>query len=253
MANARFCWDNLAVVSTFTTSSTPAVGYPASNLTNRARWKRWRSATSNGNQDVTATFSSRLVQAVAIINYLGHVGGTIKVEYWTGAAFATFGTGGPFFTLPASNRTHLSILWDVAGKTTTQIRVTFTNTGAVNSFVELGALFIGPYFEPTIGVTDDLGFDYLDPSEIVATPMGQEVAAERTKYLGLNTVFEYLSAADKATFLTMFDTVGITRPLVYAVDPTDLDQIVYGRFVQLPLRHQVINQWNMQLPFTEVR
>jgi hypothetical protein len=252
MANARFIWDN-AVAAANIAASAEASGYPASYLNNRARWKPWRSTATTGNQTVTATFTSRLVQAVAIVNYLAHTGGTIKAEYWTGAAFAAFDGGTGLFTLPASNRTRLAVLWFPAGRTTTQIRITFTNTGAVNMAVELGALVIGPYFEPTIGLTDDLGFDYQDPSNVIETPGGQELANERQKYLGLNTVFEYLTAADRNNFLTMFDTVGVTKPLIYAVDPTNVDQIVYGRFLQLPLRHQVIDQWTIQLPFKEVR
>jgi hypothetical protein len=148
MASARFVYDNEVTKAGVTiAASSAASGYPAAYLSNRARWKPWRSGTSTGDQTVTVTFpTSKTVKAIAIVNYLAHVGGSIKAEYWTGAAWANFAGGTGLFTLPASNRTKVVVLWDTTGVSTTQIRITFTNTGAVNAYVELGALVAGSYF-----------------------------------------------------------------------------------------------------------
>jgi hypothetical protein len=257
MARARFLWENECVKSGVTiTASGSATGYPSTYLANRARWKPWRSTTTTGNQNVVFDFgTAKTITAVCLVNWRKHgTTGTIKAEYWTGAAYAAFDAGTGLFTLPSSNRTRVVGLWYTPGRSTSRIRITFTNTGAVSDYVEVGVCVAGAYVEPAVTLTDDLRFDYTDPSSNVASDDGQEVARQRTKFLALATEYVAITAADKNNFFTMFDTVGCTLPFIYAVDATDADQVVYGRLTAiLPAAHQTFNRWNVSVPFLEVR
>jgi len=257
MARARFLWDNECVKAGVTiTASASATGYPGTYLANRARWKPWRSSTTSGNQTVVFDFgTAKTITSVCLVNWKRHTTtGTIKAEYWTGAAYAAFDAGTGIFTLPASNRTRVVGLWYTPGRSTSRIRITFTYVSGAADYVELGACVAGAYVEPAVTLTDDLRFDYNDPSSNVASDDGQEIARQRTKFLSLATEYGAITAADKNNFLTMFDTVGCTLPFIYAVDAADADQVVYGRLTEtLPAAHVTFNRWNVSVPFVEVR
>lgn len=244
----RFAYIDYASVATIT-SSADATGFPKDNIRNASRWKKWRSSTTTGNQNIDIDFvSSKTLTFVAIVNPLGHTGGTIKAQWWNGAVFTDLGT----FTL--STLTKLGVLW--VNQATTKIRILFTNTGAVNSFVEVGTVFTGQYYEPVAQIQPGVGLQRVDPTEYSSSVDGQEFAQRRSAYYIFNGIYRPLQTTDRDTFITIYETVGRFKPFIYALIHTNMDRCIYGRFDQ-PMAINHINPsadlWSADVSITEVR
>lgn len=253
MAKARFCYDNKALGATIT-ASTAVADRPASYLANAARWKKWRSSTTTGDENVVFDFgSAQTVKAMLLVGWKRHgTAGTIKAEYWTGAAWAAFGGGTGLFTLPADNPTGVVALFDTVGVSTAKVRVYFANVGAVSDYAELGVAFAGSYFEPAFNVSDGFAMERVDPSIIVASDGGNESAYQRAQFFACSGRFEYMSAANRASFVTMFSAVGTFKPLFLALDPGNPDEMMYCRFAEkLPAEHVVRSSYNVPISMKE--
>lgn len=254
-------WANVLLeAATTVAASASATGYAATNLQNTKRTLKWRSSTTTGNQTVTVSFSARTINAVAIGDWLLHTsGGTVKAEYKNGGgAYAAFGGGTGVFTIPSPARTLLSVLYSTGGVTATDIRITFTNTGAVSAYVELGLLFIADsagYFTATVNVTDDLGFGLVDPSEERVSIGGQKEFNQKTGYLVVPTEFGWIGATQKDSLLAIRDSVGRRIPVIVAIDPDDANKTIYGRLSDVTLRasHTTRDQWSVRLTVEEAR
>lgn len=254
-------WSNVLLESATTVvASGSATGYAATNLQNTKRTLKWRSTTTTGNQTVTISFSARTVNAVAIGDWLLHTsGGTVKAEYKNGGgAYANFGGGTGLFTIPSPARTGLSVLYSTGGVTATDIKLTFTNTGGVNTYVELGLVFVADsagYFTATVNVTDDLGYELVDPSEERTSVGGQKEFNAKPGYIVVPTEFGWIGASQKDSLLAIRDSVGRRIPVIVAVDPDDLNKTVYGRLADVRLRasHQTRDQWSVRMSVEEAR
>lgn len=258
MANpARLLWKNLATRSgTTVAASSAATGYPATNGQNTKRGLPWRSTTTTGNHDYTATFAATSIQAVGIVNPLAHTGGTVKAEYKNGGgAYANFGGGTGLFTIPSSLRTRLVILYAAAGVTATDVTFTFTNTGAVSSYVEIGVPLIVPaanFFEPSAKLSNERGIEPIDPSLRREALGGQRQAWKRQKTLTLSGLWPVLPRADLDTFMQMWDEVGATDPIVFAQAASSIDQTIYGTLMARPqYKHVGGDQWALRLSVEE--
>lgn len=250
MATARFVYANLALSATITASA-EVTNRPASYLSSPARWKKWRSTTTTGDQNVVFDFGgSQTVQCVALVGWRRHTGGAIRADYWDGSAWQTFGT----FTLPSANPTGLVVLWNTTGVSTTKVRIYFTNTAAASDYVELGVAVIGTYYAPTYGIADGCELVRVDPSDVVAAIGGQEQAQTRTKYFEVSGQFGAMPEADKDAVLAMYEANGRTVPLLWAVDPDDVDQILYCRLSAVQaFPHAFGTHWDLPIAATEVR
>lgn len=251
---ARWAYDNHAwIAGTTYVASGEATGYPATNLASSKRGLVWRSTTTTGSQDVLITFpTSQTVQVVALVNWRAHAGGTVKAEYWNGAAYVAFGGGTGLFTLPASNRTRLIALWSAAGVATTRVRITFTNTAAVSAAVELGVVFAAAYLEPSVSVANALSYDVADPSVVETSEGGQRQFWIRQAYLELTQAYLQIPAADKDALLAMYDAVGRHGPVVVALDADDPQKVAYGTLAgRISAQHQALDVWNVAVPFVE--
>lgn len=252
MATIRIPYTNLCIASTVTiTASSEISTRPDDYLANPARWKKWRSSTSTGDQNVVFDFgSSQTIKAVVLVDWKRHSGGAIKAEYWNGAAWVTFGT----YTIPSNNPTKVLAAWNTSGVSTTKIRIYFTNTAVSNDYVELGVVFAGTYFQPTYGITDGFDLHPVDPSEIIAADGGQEQARTVRKYYVFDGQFETMPEADLKSFQVLYDTVGRTTPVVIAIDPDDNDEILYCRLTsEMPSDQVFTDNWNIHLSAQEAR
>lgn len=254
MGQSRYAFVNPLQGATITASS-ETTDRPATYLASPYRWKKWRSATDVVDQWVKFDLgSAQSLQAFLLADWTAHAGGKIWAQ-----ANATDAWGAPtvneLFTLPASNVTRVIGVWLPAAQSLRWVRFLFENTGAANAYVDLGVAFAGAYFEPSVNLTDDFSLTRTDPSVITATPDGQESAVEYGKFFDVAAVYEDVAAADKASFLDLFDTVGVSRALFFAVDPDDADLTFYGRFLRIPdLQHRLLlTQWDLKIDFREVR
>lgn len=251
MARARFAYDNLALATATTiTASSEVADRPDDYLKSAARWKKWRSTTTTGGHTVEIDFgSSQTIKVVALVDWLAHVGGSITAETWNGATWDAFGT----FTLASPNPTGVIALWNTTGVSTAKVRISFVNTGAVSSYVELGVAIIGTYFEPEHTLSDGFEIIPVDPSIIVAALDGQEEAHERTTYHLARGTFETLSSTALAGFRALFAAVGHRKPFLFAIDPDDASEMLYARLESLPYEQQYQNVYTFPVAAREVR
>lgn len=249
MAKARFVYSNQALAATMTASAS-ATARPAANLNNPARWKLWRSSTTTGDQNIVADFgSAKTIKAISLVDWLGHAGGVIRADYWDGATWVAFGT----FTLPAFNPTKVITLWNTAGVSTSKVRIYFTNTATVSAYVEIGALVAGDYYQPTYTIVDGFQLEPVDPSLIVESVDGQEEAQARTGFHVAEGSFVDMPEADFDAFRVMFAANGRRKPLIFAIDPDDQDEVLYCRLNGMPIRHSYGDNWSIAVGVRESR
>lgn len=244
----RFAYTDYAAAGT-AASSADATGYPKENVQNPARRKRWRSSTTNGNQNWDVDFgTSKQIDFVACVDVTAHTGGTVKAQYWTGAAWVDLGT----FTF--STVTGVGVLW--VSQATTKIRILFTNTGAVSAYVQLGVVLTGGYLQPTKQMSPGAAMARVDPTEYAFSVDGQEFAQRRTRYYRVSGVFSPMNTTDRGLFVTMYETVGRFKPFVFAFDHTVMDRCVYCRFEDdLELAHVdgSVDKWHVGVQLMEQR
>lgn len=254
MAKARFAYDNLCTAAATTvTASTAVTDRPASFLKNPARWKKWRSTTTTGDQWVVFDFgAAKNLQAFLLADYKAHTsGGTIKVQT---SPDNTIWTDRGTFTLPSTNPTKVIAIWLGSVLTFRYVRFYLTNVGVVSDYVELGVAFAGVYFQPTYNIVDGFQWERVDPSVVVAADGGQESAYARTHYYRTRGQFAEMPGADKDSFVTMIESVGQRTPLFFGTDPDDPDETVYSRFdAPLSLTQVYGDTWTIGLSVQEHR
>ena len=256
---ARALYNNLGVTATWSqTTGGAATGYPLTNLNNDKRSRLFRSTTTTGHQVIVATLSTATtLYAIFLANWRAHAsGGTIKIETKNGGgAYSNFGGGTGLCSLPASNRTKLTGLWNTGGTVATDIRITFTNTGGVSDYVELGLAFIAGttgYFAATSNLSDN-GYQYRpkDNSQRAVTVGMQEEFNLLPTLLTLTATFEWMALAQQQAMLAMHDAAGTSRPVIFAPNPDSLDEIAYGRFSKFNPIYETLDQWTVDLEFQE--
>jgi len=217
---ARLAYNNLLTASgVVITSSADATGYPVTNLSNSARWKKWRSSTTTGDQWVLFDLgSNQSFQLLALTDVLLHTGGgTLKFQanatnVWTSP------TVSDTMTLPSPDFTHVVADW-ISQQTLRYIRFYFTNVGASNSYVEIGAAVAAPYFQAAQSIAPGVSVVRHDQSIDRLSLGGQRSSIVRGKYHEITGTFKIQSTTDRDAWRTAFDTNGATAPCVFAVDP----------------------------------
>ena len=250
---ARLAWSNLLTVpGVVISSSSEATGYVDDNLANPMRWKKWRSATSTGDQWWKADLgANKNFQVLAAMNAVLHTGGTLKAQ-----ANATDSWGAPTvsdtFTVPTTDFTRVLADWLSTVQNLRWIRFYFTNTGAVNAFVELGAVFAGTYLEPTRSLSQVLSFRRIDPSVQQFAMGGQRSSVIRPKYHAVSGTFVLQKPAARMLLRTAYETIGASLPAILAVDPANPSMVFYGALgPTLVAQHRGSDLWDVPIEFTE--
>lgn len=237
-------------------ASSSETGYSDQRLLSPIRQKRWRAVA--GTVDRTVEYSLPVaitMYAISLVSFTPYSGGTVKIECWTGAAYVNFGGGTGLVTLPSPNRTGVaSMFYDTGLPSVTKVRITFTYGAAGSAYVEMGLAYVAAtagYFVASRNVDEEFALEIGDPSIIKTTQNGQEYAWKRTKLVNWTALLPGLSAAQRETVLGIYDVVGKTDPVIFAVDTSDSTQVAYGRFAgSFGYRH--LDGWHdVSLPFTE--
>ena len=254
MADARLAWDNLLLVDgVVLTSSSEVTDRPDDNISNRARWKIWRSSTATTDQWLKYDLgSAKNFQSVLLANYVHHTGGKIKLQ-----AHASDSWGSPSvnqeITIPTSNVTKVISYWWSSVQSYRWIRILFENTTSANAYTELGVAFIGSYLVPANSIAPGVNTVRIDPSEIIVSVEGQETVQQRAKFFEVSGQFQVQGDSDRDNFITMNETIGSSVPFFFAVDHADLDQTYYGRF-SIPLSTvHAEGLWSIPFGFRESR
>jgi hypothetical protein len=203
---ARLAYANLLTVSGVTiTSSAEATGYVDDNLASAARWKKWRSTTTTGDQwvkfDLGAARSFNLARrhqlqtarhrrdAEGASELLGCVGHPDRLRYVQ--------------SVPSTNLTGVLCDW-IAQQNLQWIRFYFTNVGAVSDYVGTRRgvrrdvhVEPNPYFAPGGGLAQK------DLSVSRFAIGGQRSTVVRSKYHEASGIFQLQSASGRDTLRTV--------------------------------------------------
>lgn len=250
----RFAYANLLTAAgVVLSSSADATGYSVSNLANTARWKKWRSSTTTGDQWVKFDLgSNKTLTVLAAISAKLHAGGTLKAQanatdVWTSP------TVSDTLTVPSPDFTAVLADW-IATQSLRWIRFYFTNVGAVSDYVELGAVFAGTYLEPANTLEQGVSVQRVDPSIQRRATGGQRSALVLPKYHEVTGRMLPQVASARDDLRTMFETVGDAAPVVFAVDPAVPGLVFYGTLGGVLEAHHLnpsLSLWEFPVAFRE--
>lgn len=253
---ARIAYSNLLTASGVTiTSSADATGYPSSNLSHPARWKKWRSSTTNGDQWVKFDLgANKTMQLLALTDVTVHTGGgTLKFQANTADAWVT-PVVDHTIAIPSPDLTHVLADWLWAALSLRWVRFYFTNVGASTSYVEVGAAFAGPYFESGKSIAPGVAVTRHDASIQRYAVGGQRSTVVRPKYHQIEGTFALQSATDRDNWRQAFDTNGVGVPSVFGLVPGTASLTFYGVFApDLRAQHRAksVDYWDVPFSFTE--
>lgn len=251
---ARLAYANLLTVSGVTiTASASETGYPVSNLSSPAAWRKWRSTTTTGDQWAKFDLgSNKSMTVLAAIHARLHTGGTLHAQ-----ANATDAWGAPTvseqLTVPSPDLTGVLAAW-ISSQSLRWVRFYFTNTGAVSEYVELSVGFVGTYLEPSTSIAPGAGLRRIDPSIQRRAIGGQRSSIVRAKFHEVSGVFRVQSSSARDDFRTAFHTNGASVPAVFSLSPGTASLTFYGTLAaDLSTAHQAdsADLWTVPFGFVE--
>lgn len=210
MQKIRFLYNNLWDASTTTlTSSGDAPGFPASNTQHRWHTRAWRSTTLTA-EWLKVNLTTPSVRALVIKYHNIAIAGT-SLRIQADADDASWGGGGPTLNTALTVTADQVVLFWSAAQTFPWWRILATGA-APETYVRIGRVFLGNYFEPTYDIGEAYVKRLIDPSDLRYTTGGQLSAYQKTQYVELAYEFPRVTSSDKATFEAMFAAVGLYKP-----------------------------------------
>lgn len=250
---ARIAWDNLLVASTAViTASSESSSYIHGNLANTSRWKGWRSASSTGDQWAKFDLgSNQSMQVIAAMNATIHPGGTLKLQANTSDAWVTPAVD-VTVSVPTTDYTRVLATWLSGPQSLRWVRFYFTNTGAVDTYVELGAVLAGMYLEPSRSLSPALSLRRVDPSIQRYSTGGHRSSVVRSKYHEVSGTFVLQTAAARNELRRMYESIGATTPALFTLDASDTSLTFYGTLnAALSAQHAGPDLWDVPIEFVE--
>jgi len=117
-------------------------------------------------------------------------------------------------------------------------RIYINDVDNSDGYVELGRVFLGTYFAPTVNCRRDYSVDWVDPSTIMFSDGGQLSSNKKTKYGYESYVFEYITDTDLANFKTMWDSIGMTEDIFFVRDRDNASTTGMYCRVATPIRYK---------------
>lgn len=216
MANIRFLYTNKWRDGVVTASSS-APALPAANTQDTDRTKVWRSTSGTGVQTIDIDLgAAQEVSAVAMANAKVLGTGTITLQ----SLGSSVAPGAPVnvVTLPVSHVYTKVTYDDFVPVTARHWRLEWSNPTAANDYAEVGYVFLGTPFEPSINVTVPMDSSVIDPTIIERSPGGQRTSTVYAPYAVGEAVFTYADETDRTNFETLFRTVGVHTPFFMILD-----------------------------------
>lgn len=242
---------NLALIpAAIWTASSAATGHPASHMAHPGRWKDWRSATGTGAPTLDVDLGSSLaMSAFGAVDATILAGGllTVQTKVLVGDPYTTLGS----FIFPVFNPTGVVMLWSsVTGR---YVRFLFTNPSAVNAYAQLGVAFIASAVVTLAKTAPGPTFQRYDPSIHRRAIGGARSSVRRPKFTTYDGRQRLLTSTERDTYAAMWETVGATEPLIFALDENAPQLVSYGVLEGMAPEHRegTPNKWDIPFQFTE--
>ena len=255
-----FLYNNLFDSATLTESS-EATGFPCENTQHSFRSKVWRTegSTAGTANLVIDHGSAKAVNCVALAGYnWASAPGTLNLEF-----NATDTWGGPSETEsltwaanPTTNGNYGIIIKTFTSHSYQYNRLNVVHSpGAVPTDWDLGRIFLGAYFQPTLQyISDGVEQSFVDGSYVSKTAGGQEHVDEVNIYRRKAFSFIITTQAQWELFQKMINHVGKGTDMFVAFDyDNEPDEMtMYGKLsAKLPAMSRVENYWRLDCEFKE--
>jgi hypothetical protein len=209
------------------------------NLTSQATWRLqcWDAVGQSGN----LVYDSTTVKALPALGFGEFPFGTIP---WGASVFT--GWGKPF-----------AVLW-FPPTLVRSFRLTLSDTGNPDGYIEAKRLVLGSYFEPSINVSYGVDCRWESDSEQARTQGGSIRTDRRAIYRVLTGALGWLSAAERARWMEIARRAELSSEIFVSVFPeagasTERDYAMLGKFTKMPsLNHHRVDLWGSQFEISEV-
>jgi hypothetical protein len=253
MTNCTFMYDNLFDAAVLT-PSTQNNNFPVSNIQHRWFTKVWRSADDTGtlteNIVIDLGASPGAVWAFALKKHNFSSSAVVRIQ-----ANASDSWGSPSVDVTLSLADLLVYFWSSA-QTYRYWRLDMVDSAPVGAYLEIGRLFLGAYFSPSINMNNNYKKRISDPSDLNWSDGGQIVTNQKTRFHQYDISFEYLPPADLAEFETMFNDRGVGREFFFCRDrDLPLTTTIYCRMNRdMEIEHVGLEQfYNVTMGIEELR
>jgi hypothetical protein len=210
MANIQFFYNNLWDAQNIESSS-ETTNYPDTNTQHRWKSRPWRSTDVSAEYIRTDGGSSLSAAGFFIFAHNVTSSGTVMVkgsdDNWASTPFEQVmtRTGDLFVYIPS-----VPVEYDDLG-------FFFSDVTNTDGYIEIGRIWFGEYWEPTIGYSPTMLERMIDPSSVMTSSGGQKSILEKEKYKVWDMVFECIT--DALGFNSFFDSVGNSREFVILKKP----------------------------------
>ena len=235
MSHIRFMYDNLWDLGTI--STTEVANFPATNTQHRWWQKTFRSTDIAGVY-LTLSLSGAMTVQVAAIKYnnltLTGTPADVKIFSDTDSAFSPPDPNDGGLSFPTLSNNIMIYYFAPAGRSRQYWLFRIVDTINADSYIELGRIFLGPYFEPKRNYEPGGGRKgRIDPSVMTTGEEGHVSSILHTKLWTFDYSFPYVTAADLLSFTSMFEAMGLSRGFFITEDPAYPDSSTYYvRFAQ---------------------
>jgi hypothetical protein len=119
-------------------------------------------------------------------------------------------------------------------------KISFSDSGNTDGYIEVGRVFIARYFEPVYNFAFGWEIQVVDPSLIVSSIGGQKWTDQKDWFHRLNLPLNAVDDADKyANFIALCKRMGKKKDFVLDLFPEDsgakeVYNTFYGRLVETP-------------------
>lgn len=214
------------------TSSSEASDLPDDNVVDRRVSKKWRT-TDDISEWIEFDFGAPHAPPteVSLFGYNLTTGSTVKL-YYGNISPPSYLAG--TFSYNSENHIMFITTSDLLLENPRYWRITFEDPSNPDGYIEVGRICGGVYFQPTQNFRCGSERFHIDPSEKFRSDGQDMYSRKKDKYWIYRIVMELLEAADKNNFRTLFDTIGITEPIVVTLDPDNEPNIstIYALLVE---------------------
>lgn len=260
-SKAVFAYSNLIDDATITASEELST-MPANNLKKQARKKKWFSSTHASGFSASLVFDfgeAQIVKMLAIIEHNLTHNITVRIQLnssdsWTstpydetitgleaatafgGAGFGSGGFGGTLTPLPGAAqcpRCHF-LTTDTSGNIPfyRYCKLTFTAADVTEiDHFEIGRIFLGDYFTPTINILNGWNHALIDNSDVTKSINDNDMTNRKDIYSDISfSLFCKDNSELESSIMTMYYTVGMTETFLLLLEPDSPSGRFYKSF-----------------------
>jgi len=248
MPNMRLIYSNIVDTSTITASST-AGSLTVANLKNDYKGKVHRStgtsvtytitfpsATQVGGVCLPATnLSPTSTIRVRLYNSATLIADSTTIQACPGATLELWDWSVPLnansFVFGGASKT---AVWFNNQQSATSAVIDIVDTSNSAGYIDCARLVIGPYWEPTYNVSNNISITLADTSSNVRNDSGDLLSDRGTIYESLSIDFSVLLETDKSTLVKILRKVGTSKNILISVFPdnnsiSEQMHLIYGK------------------------